>query len=62
MIICLILTFIVFLYLWYLEYEQTHSLDEELFKIASNSFNRGYVIGILSIILSFILGLLINLK
>ena len=62
MIICLILTFIVFLYLWYLEYEQSHFLDEELFKITSNSFDRGYFIGILSIILSFILALLINSK
>lgn len=60
MIICLIITFIVFLYLWYLEYEQNHHIDDELLKITINSFDRGYFIGILSIILSVLLFLIIN--
>ena len=60
MIICLILTFIVFLYLWYLEYRQNHYIDEELLKTTVKSFDRGYFIGILSIVLAVLLFLIIN--
>lgn len=60
MIICLILTFLVFLYIWYVEYEQNHYIDEEILKITNRSFDRGYLIGILSVFLATLVFILIN--
>ena len=55
MLDCLILTFILFGYFWYKEFQSYHYIDKELEEIKTKSFNRGYIIGIISIIMAMLL-------
>ena len=60
MIVCLVITILVFLYLWYLEYKKEKFIDEKLQNTVEETFKLGYFVGLTSAILAIIIILMIH--
>lgn len=60
MIVCLIITILIFFYLWYIEYKEEKYIDEELQNTMEDTFNRGYFIGLISSIIATLIILMIH--
>lgn len=60
MIICLIITILIFFYLWYIEYKKEKFIDEKLQNTIEETFKIGYFIGLTSAILTIIIILMIH--
>lgn len=61
MIVCLIITIIIFLYLWYLEYKNEKFIDEKLQNTVEKTFKIGYFIGLTSTIIAILIILMIKI-
>lgn len=61
MIVCLIITIIIFLYLWYLEYKNEKFIDENLQNTVEKTFKIGYFIGLTSTIIAILIILMIKI-